>query len=267
MIENTEFTPQQMERVEYLKQLFGQMQQCDTDGTLPVGFSDKQQLADAVMESLAPEAEQLGLGKLQYDMLNLAVKLAYPEDYKNLKQLLMDSEAMCENVFKTFALPIRSMLDAAGIEYAFQYRMKSVYSIWRKMRIDNKYFDDVYDLFATRIVYKVPENLHPLAASNKVSELADVHNDMAQLQADMDKEILTCWRIYNILSMLYRIHPGRIKDWITKPKPSGYQALQMTVMGPDCNWIEIQIRSERMDYEAEYGSAAHWRYKAETAVK
>lgn len=267
MIENTEFTPLQMERVEYLKQLFGQMQQCDTDGTLPVGFSDKQQLADTIMESLAPEAEQLGMGKLQYDMLNLAVKLAYPDDYRNLKQLLMDSEAMCENVFKTFALPIRSMLDATGIEYDFQYRMKSVYSIWRKMRIDNKYFDDVYDLFATRIVYKVPEQLAPLASDNCVSALLDVQADMNDLQTSMDKEIMTCWRIYNILSMLYRIHPDRIRDWISKPKASGYQALQMTVMGPDCNWIEIQIRSERMDYEAEYGSAAHWRYKAETAVK
>ena len=200
-------------------------------------------------------------------MLNLAVKLAYPEDYKNLKQLLMDSEAMCETVFKTFALPIRAMLDAAGIEYEFQYRMKSVYSIWRKMRIDHKHFDDVYDLFATRIVYKVPEHLEPMAAPNNLTEMDDVQQDMQHLQATMNLEIVTCWRIYNILSMLYRIHPDRIKNWVTNPKPSGYQALQMTVMGPDCNWIEIQIRSERMNYEAEYGAAAHWRYKAETAAK
>lgn len=267
MIENTVFTPQEMERVEYLKQLYGQMQQCDTDGTLPVGFSDRQQLSDAVMESLAPEAERLGLGRLQYGMLNLAVKIAYPEDYANLKQLLMDSEAMCENVFKTFALPIRAMLDSEGIEYDFQYRMKSVYSIWRKMRIDHKQFDDVYDLFATRIVYKVPANLDPLASPNEVSEMPEVKANLAEMQSTVDKEILTCWRIYNILSMLYRIHPDRIRNWITHPKPSGYQALQMTVMGPDCNWIEIQVRSERMDYEAEQGSAAHWRYKAETAVK
>lgn len=256
-----------MERVEYLNNLFGQMQQCDTDGTLPVGFSDKQQLADAVMERLAPEAERLGLGKLQYAMLNLAVKLAYPDDYRQLKQLLMDSEAMCEIVFKTFAVPIRAMLDAAGIEYKFEYRMKSVYSIWRKMRIDHKHFDDVYDLFATRIIYKVPENLVPLAAPNEIDQLAEVARERQDMYTSIDKEIVTCWRIYNILSMLYRIHPDRIKNWITHPKPSGYQALQMTVMGPDCNWIEIQIRSERMNYEAEYGAAAHWRYKAETAVK
>lgn len=256
-----------MERVEYLNNLFGQMQQCDTDGTLPVGFSDRQQLADAVMETLAPEAEQLGLGKLQYKMLNLAVKLAYPDDYRHLKQLLMDSEAMCEIVFKTFALPIRAMLDAAGIEYEFEYRMKSIYSIWRKMRIDHKQFDDVYDLFATRIIYKVPENIIPLATPNEIDNLPAVKEDRQAMESSMDLEIVTCWRIYNILSMLYRIHPDRIKNWITHPKPSGYQALQMTVMGPDCNWIEIQVRSERMNYEAEYGMAAHWRYKAETAVK
>lgn len=243
------------------------MQQCDTDGTLPVSFSDTSQLADAVMETYAPEAERLGLGTLQYQMLNLAVKIGYPDDYKRLKQLLLDSEAMCENVFKTFALPIRAMLDAAGIEYQLIYRMKSVYSIWRKMRLDHKYFDDVYDLFAARIIYKVPSEVQPLAAPNAIDLIPAVEADRNHLETSIDREILTCWRIYNILSMLYRIHPDRIRDWVSHPKPSGYQALQMTVMGPDCNWIEIQIRSERMDYEAEYGSAAHWKYKAETAVK
>lgn len=267
MIENTEFTPQQMERVEYLNNLLGQMRQCDTDGILPDGFSDVMQLSDTVMERLAPEAERLGKSALQYEMLNLAVKLAYPDDYHRLKRLLLDSEAMCEIVFKTFAIPIRAMLDDLGIEYTFVYRMKSVYSIWRKMRLDNKQFDDVYDLFATRIVYKVPETIRPLAAKNSVDSMPEVQTDLANLQKEADMEKLICWRIYNVLSMLYRIHPNRIRNWISNPKPSGYQALQMTVMGPDCNWIEIQIRSERMNYEAEYGSAAHWLYKQESAVK
>lgn len=266
MIENTEFTPQQKERVEYLNRIFGQMQQYDTDGILPVGFSDAKHLANEVMERLAPEAERLGIGRLQYQMLNLAVKLAYPDDYKYLKQLLLDSEMMCENVFKTFSLPIRAMLDDAGIEYSFEYRMKSVYSIWRKMRIDHKQFDDVYDLFATRIIYKVPENVKPLSAPTSIDALPTVNAERKLLETSIDKEKLTCWRIYNILSMLYRIHPNRTKDWVSHPKPSGYQALQMTVMGPDCNWIEIQIRSERMHYEAEYGVAAHWKYKEETSV-
>lgn len=222
---------------------------------------------DDAMDTWGPIAEQLGMSKIQHEMLDLAVELGYPEDYKELKKLLQDSEAMCENVFKTFALPIHAMLDALGIEYSFKYRMKSVYSIWRKMRVDNKQFDDVYDLFATRIVYKPKDTIAPLAAPYCIDQEPDVNAVMNDTLASMDPEILYCWRIYTIISSLYRIHPERIRNWITHPKPSGYQALQLTVMGPDCNWIEIQVRSERMDYEAEYGSANHWLYKQETAVK
>ena len=205
---------------------------------------ERHSIMDDIVPRVTDMAEQLGMHAEQKELQDRCIQLAYPEDYAKLKKLLLDSEAMCENVFKTFALPIRAMLDDAEIEYDFQYRMKSIYSIWRKMRVDHKEFDDVYDLFATRIVYKVPEKL--------------------ELKEDVDTEKLICYRIYNIIAMLYRIHPDRIKDWVRTPKPSGYQALQFTVMGPDCNWIEIQIRSERMDYEAEYGSAAHWKYKQET---
>lgn len=222
---------------------------------------------DEAMEKWGPLAERLGMSKIQHEMLDLAVELGYPEDYKELKQLLQDSEAMCENVFKTFALPIHTMLDALGIEYTFKYRMKSIYSIWRKMRVDNKQFDDVYDLFATRIVYKPKDTITPLAAPASIDSEKEVNAVMSDTLSNMDPEHIYCWRIYTVISSLYRIHPDRIKNWITHPKPSGYQALQLTVMGPDCNWIEIQVRSERMDYEAEYGSANHWLYKKETAVK
>lgn len=211
-------------------------------------------LVEDTLQVMAPEAEKLGLHKLQLEMQNMAVEVGYPDDYRQIKSLLQESEAMCEIVFKTFTLPIRAMLDAIGLEYELEYRMKSPYSIWRKMRNDHKTFDDVYDLFASRIVYKplpLPET-QPLGGVNP------------EVESFMDPEILTCWKIYNIILSLYRIHPDRIKDWITHPKPSGYQALQLTVMGPDCNWIEMQIRSERMNYEAEYGVAAHWKYKAET---
>lgn len=267
MTENTTFTQEQLVRVEALNDIFGQMQRFDTDGILPEGVS-KQQLVDDTMHIYGPEAEQLGLTTLQYDMLNLAVKIGYPDDYRYLKQLLADSEAMCENVFKVFSLPITAMLDDLGIEFTFKYRMKSIYSIWRKMRIDHKQFDDVYDLFATRIIYKVPEGIPSgLNGPHIIDKLPEVQATRLEIMTESEIEKLYCWRIYNVLSMLYRIHPDRIKDWITHPKPSGYQALQMTLMGPDCNWIEIQIRSERMDYEAEYGVAAHWKYKAEKSVK
>lgn len=267
MTERTEFSPDEQRRVDIIHNILGQMRQLDSNASLPVGVSCRQ-LVDDVMERWAPEAERLGLASTQKELLELAVKVGYPDDYRRLKNLLQESEAMCENVFKTFALPIRAMLDDLGIEYTFLYRMKSVYSIWRKMRIDKKHFDDVYDLFATRIVYKVPDSApSPLAAPNLLDDIPGMDRVRRATAEDMNLEQFYCWRIYNVLSMLYRIHPDRIKNWITHPKPSGYQALQLTVMGPDCNWIEIQIRSERMDYEAEHGAAAHWKYKAETAVK
>lgn len=219
-----------------------------------------------VLQVWAPLAEELGLSPEQHELEELSVRVGYPEDYHQLKMMLQEAEASCEMVFKTFALPIRAMLDDLGIEYTFKYRMKSVYSIWRKMRIDHKEFDDVYDLFATRIVYK-PKSLEELhMEGNDVERLPEVSAILGHTLTDMDAERFTCWRIYGVISMLYRIHPDRIRNWISNPKPSGYQALQMTVMGPDCNWIEIQVRSERMNYEAEEGIAAHWKYKRETAA-
>ncbi len=232
-----------------------------------VSIEEAMPACNAAMETYGPMAEELGMHHEQHEMLNLAVELGYPEDYQKLKRLLFDSEAMCEIVFKTFSLPICSMLDSLGLEYSFMYRMKSVYSIWRKMRVDHKEFDDVYDLFATRIVYKVPPKTPDLNAGNCVEQQEQIAQIKDQTLQEIDPERLWCWKIYTVISSLYRIHPERIKDWVTHPKPSGYQALQLTVMGPDCNWIEIQIRSERMDYEAEYGSASHANYKKETPVK
>jgi len=248
------------EIIEYLQQLL----QWDASGVAPAG--DTEQLIAHVIQEVAPQAEVLGMHHEQHLLQDLSVKLGYPDDYKRLKQLLLDSESTCEMVFKTFSLPIRSMLDDMGIEYEFKCRMKSVYSIWRKMRNDHKYFDDVYDLFATRIVYKPKETIEPLplVVPNAVDQLPEVAAVQQQVLSQMDAEKFYCWRIYTVISMLYRIHPDRIRDWITHPKKSGYQALQLTVMGPDCNWIEIQIRSERMDYEAEEGIAAHWKYKQES---
>lgn len=244
--------------------ILSQLEKWDETGVAPV--EDTAAFVTDVITNIAPAAEELGLEHLQHQMLELAVKLGYPDDYKRLKQLLIDSEMMCENVFKTFSLPIRSLLDEMGIEYEFKCRMKSVYSIWRKMRNDGKHFDDVYDLFATRIIYKPKPVLEPLpyTSPNAIDLLPEVQQEKDAMLPTVDAEKVWCWRIYNVISMLYRIHPDRIRDWISHPKKSGYQALQLTVMGPDCNWIEIQVRSERMDYEAEYGAAAHWKYKQES---
>ena len=241
------FTAEEQQQMLAVKEqmdvLMGYARRYDNGEHLPK--AELQGVIDGILNETVPLAERLGMYAEQTQMQDTCVRIGYPEDYKMLKKLLSDSEVMCEVVFKTFKLPICAMLDEAGIEYDFQYRMKSVYSIWRKMRIDQKEFDDVYDLFGTRIVYKVPQNI--------------------MLAENVDVEKLFCYRIYNIIAMLYRIHPERIKDWVAHPKPSGYRALQFTVMGPDCNWIEIQIRSEQMDFDAEQGVAAHWLYKDETA--
>lgn len=216
-------------------------------------------IADETLEVYAPKAEEIGMHKIQGELQELSMRYGYPDDYRELKRLLQEAEASCHLVFETFKLPICALLEGLGIEFEFQYRMKSVYSIWRKMKKDGKTFDEVYDLFATRIVYKTPEKVEPLTGLG----LTDYKLDPEPISpAIFDPEILTCWRVYAAITSIYRVQPDRIKDWITHPKPSGYQALQMTCMGPDCNWIEIQIRSERMNYEAEFGSAAHWKYKA-----
>lgn len=239
------------------------LRQWDATGIAPC--DDVESYLHHILEDVITVAEQQGLYQEQHEIQDLVVKLGYPDDYQYIKRLRMESELTCEMVFRTFSLPIRAMLDDMGIEYDFQYRMKSIYSIWRKIRNKGKCFDEVYDLFATRIIYKpkpVVDAL-PMVAVNEVDVLEDV-NGVKQWQLDnMDVEKFYCWRIYTVISMLYRIHPDRIRNWITNPKPSGYQALQLTVMGPDCNWVEIQIRSERMNDEAEHGKAAHWKYKQE----
>ncbi len=137
-------------------------------------------------------------------------------------------------VYNDFASPILKRLDAMGLSYEAKARLKSVYSIWRKMDTKHIPFEEVYDLYAMRIIFDTPEG---------VSE----------------KEM--CYRIYVALTDLYRPHPERTRDWIANPKANGYQALHVTLMGPDGNWIEVQIRSRRMDEIAEKGFAAHWKYK------
>ena len=217
------------------------------------GQDVRTRLSIDTLQNVAPLAEELGMEREQRELEELGVRYGYPEDYAEIKHLMQENEVMCESTFRAFTLPIRSMLDSIGLEYELLLRMKSIYSIWRQIHVKQVPFDEVYDLFATRIVYK------PMT----VAQLQTVR-PVAVEDGALDVEKLTLWRIYNIITSLWRIHPDRIKDWVTHPKPSGYQALQLTVMGPDCNWFEIQIRSERMDYEAEHGVAAHWKYKRES---
>lgn len=214
---------------------------------------EQKKIAEETIRVYAPLADQLGIAKAQGELEELGLRYGYPEDYQLLKRQLQEAEASCALIFKTFKVPICAMLDELNIQYDFSYRMKSVYSIWRKIQNKHVSFDEVYDLFATRIVFKPHDKVQPLSEDPKALPL-----DF------LNAEKLECWRIYTVITSLYRIHPDRTRDWVSHPKPSGYEALQITAMGPDCNWIELQIRSERMNELAENGMAAHWKYKQET---
>ena len=191
-------------------------------------------IAGETLYIYAPLAHRLGLFAIKTELENLSFKYEHPDAYRKISEKIAATEAARVEIFENFAAPVRSRLDEMGLKYKAIARVKSVYSIWNKMETKHIPFEEVYDLYAMRIIFDTPEG---------VSE----------------KEM--CYKIYVALTDLYRPHPERTRDWIANPKANGYQALHLTVMGPDGNWIEVQIRSKRMDEIAEKGFAAHWRYK------
>ena len=194
----------------------------------------QRRIANETLYLYAPLAYRLGLFNIKSELEDLSLKFEHPEEYEEIKNLIKDSEASRERLFTTFAAPIVSMVDALGLKYTFKYRMKSIFSIWKKMQTKHVTFEEVYDLFAARIVFE-PQS--------------------------PETEKQDCWRIYTAITSVYKIHPERLRDWISAPKSNGYEALHFTLMGPDGHWIEVQIRSKRMDEIAERGLAAHWKYK------
>ncbi len=190
-------------------------------------------IAGETLYIYAPLAHRLGLFAIKTELENLSFKYEHPKAWQDITEKIRQSEERRQAVYSDFAAPIRERLEAMGLDYEVKARVKSCYSIWKKMQTKHIPFEEVYDLYAVRIVFK----------SDKESE----------------KEM--CWKIYSAITDLYRLHPERTRDWISVPKANGYQALHLTVMGPDGNWIEVQIRSERMDEIAEKGFAAHWKYK------
>ena len=171
---------------------------------------------------------------IKTELEDLSFKYEHPDIYKNIRQKILDTEQQRNDLFERFSKPIKEKLDKMGLHYEMKARVKSVYSIWNKMETKRVPFEEVYDLYAARIVFECPN------------------------EAD-EKRI--CWNIYSEITDLYRLHPDRTRDWISTPKANGYRALHLTVMGPDGNWVEVQIRSQRMDEMAERGFAAHWKYK------
>jgi len=182
----------------------------------------------------APLAHRLGLGSIKSELENLAFQYEHPESYEDIKsRVAADQMTRMEN-FERFAQPIREKLKSLGYDFDLTARIKSPYSIWRKMNMKHVEFDEIYDLLAVRIVFTPHETF-----------------------SEKDQ----CWMIYSAITEIYRPHPERIRDWISTPKANGYEALHVTVMGQNGEWVEIQIRTRRMHELAEQGLAAHWKYK------
>ena len=196
--------------------------------------SKQYKIAGETLYIYAPLAHRLGLFAIKTELEDLSFKYEHPDIYKNIRQKILDTEQQRNDLFERFSKPIKEKLDKMGLHYEMKARVKSVYSIWNKMETKRVPFEEVYDLYAARIVFECPN------------------------EAD-EKRI--CWNIYSEITDLYRLHPDRTRDWISTPKANGYRALHLTVMGPDGNWVEVQIRSQRMDEMAERGFTAHWKYK------
>ncbi|MFO7863722.1 MAG: RelA/SpoT family protein [Salinivirgaceae bacterium] len=201
--------------------------------------TEKQQsLAEEIGALYAPIAHRLGLYNVKTEMEEFWLKQTKPGAYRNILRNIEKSSSALDAYIDVFTAPIKKELDAMGLTYSIKGRVKSVYSIWRKMEQQNVSFDEVYDFFAVRII------LHDLPK---------------------EKEKAECWNVYSVVSNLYRPNPKRLRDWISAPKTTGYESLHTTVKGPEDRYVEVQIRTQRMDDDAERGQAAHWKYKEKGA--
>ena len=207
----------------------------EADRMLEMGFAqDIEHIAGETLYIYAPLANRLGLYKIKTELENLSFKYEHPEEYAEIEEKLNATAAERDKVFNDFTAPIRTQLDKMGLKYRILARVKSIYSIWNKMQTKHVPFEEIYDLLAVRIIFE-PRN--------------------------EEEELNDCFDIYVSISKIYKPHPDRLRDWVSHPKANGYQALHVTLMGNNGQWIEVQIRSERMNDVAEQGFAAHWKYK------
>ena len=181
----------------------------------------------------APLAHRLGLYAIKTELEDLALKFTEEEQYKSIASKLLETKTQRTKYIKLFTEPIIEEVEHQGFKFEIKGRPKSIYSIYNKMRTKHVAFEEVYDLFAIRVIVDSPPE----------SEKAD------------------CWKVYSIVTDFYRPNPDRLRDWVSTPKANGYESLHTTVMGPKGRWVEVQIRSKRMDEIAEKGFAAHWKYK------
>jgi GTP pyrophosphokinase len=193
----------------------------------------RKQVSNEAAYLYAPLAHKLGLYKLKSELEDLSLKYTEKEMYYHIKEKLNETKASRDRYIAAFIEPIQKKLEDAGLKFHMKGRTKSIHSIYQKMKKQKCPFEGVYDLFAIRII----------------------------LDSEFEKEKQECWQVYSIVSDMYMPNPKRLRDWLSVPKSNGYESLHTTVMGPEGKWVEVQIRTERMDDIAERGFAAHWRYK------
>ncbi|MBR2244858.1 MAG: bifunctional (p)ppGpp synthetase/guanosine-3',5'-bis(diphosphate) 3'-pyrophosphohydrolase [Prevotella sp.] len=191
-------------------------------------------IAGETLYIYAPLSNRLGLYKIKSELENLSFQYEHPDEYNSIKKKLASTEASRRELFDQFTAPIEESLRQMGVKYEIKERVKTPFSIWNKMQNKHVTFDEVYDILAVRIIFTPDKR---------------------------EEEINECFNIYVAISKIYKSHPDRLRDWLSHPKANGYQALHVTLMSKQGRWIEVQIRSDRMDEIAEQGFAAHWKYK------
>ena len=191
-------------------------------------------IAGETLYIYAPLANRLGLYKIKTELEDLSFRYEHPDAYAAIEKKLASTQVSRHELFDQFTAPIRESLDKMGIHYIIKERVKTPYSIWNKMQNKHVTFEEIYDILAVRIIF-APEK--------------------------RDEEVNECFNIYVAISKIYKSHPDRLRDWLSHPNANGYQALHVTLMSKQGRWIEVQIRSDRMDEVAEQGFAAHWKYK------
>ena len=208
--------------------------------TLDSMNEDKQlKIASETIFIYAPLAHRMGLYNIKSELEDLSLKYTKPEEYSSIERKLQETKQEREKYIEDFSNVIRERLEEEGLEFEIKGRSKSVFSIHRKMLTQSVSFEEVYDKFAVRIIYR----------------------------SDKKNEKFVAWKIYSVVTDIFRPNPKRLRDWISQPKSTGYESLHITVMGPMARWVEVQIRSERMDELAERGVAAHYKYKENYKVE
>lgn len=196
----------------------------------------KMKVAGETIYLYAPLAHRLGLFAIKTELEDLSLKYRHPKIYDEITRKMKHGEKRNQAMINRFSLPIIEKLEADGLKFDITGRPKSIYSVWKKMQTKNVPFEEIYDILAVRIVFEAQENV---------------------------SEKTTCWNIYSAITDIYMPKPDRLRDWVSRPKANGYEALHLTVMGPHGRWVEVQIRSTRMDEFAERGYASHWKYKGD----